>query len=138
MNEINIDEFLRNNKPVVKDDPAFMLEVQRRMKAVGGIKKEVDRQRRHGRFVILVTLFIGVAVGIMATISVMLFPMVNIKGQLADILASLAPWKPYLAIAAAIAVSLISIYLGDGSLLIINKLRLLHPSKTDGGDCLTH
>ena len=138
MNEINIEEFLRNNKPVVEDDPAFMLEVQRRMKAVGGIKKEVDRQRRHGRFVILVTLFIGVALGIMATISVMLFPMVNIKGQLADILASLAPWKPYLAITAAIAVSLISIYLGDRSSLIINKLRLLHPSKTDGGDYLTH
>jgi hypothetical protein len=138
MNEINIEEFLRNNKPVVKDNPTFMLEVQGRMKTVEGIKKEVDRQRRHGRFVILITLFIGVAVGIIATVFVMLFPMVKIKGQLADILASLAPWKPYLAIAAAIAVSLISIYLGDESSLIINKLRLLPPSKTDGGDCLTH
>lgn len=138
MNEINIEEFLRNNKPVVKDDPAFMLEVQLRMKAVEGIKKEVDRQRKHGRFVILVTLFIGVAVGIMATVFVMLFPLDIIKGQLADFTTLLAPWKPYLAIAAAIAVSLLSIYLGDNSLLIINKLRLLPPSKTDGGDCLTH
>ena len=138
MNKINIEEFLRNNKPVVKDDPAFMLEVQRKLDAVEDIKNEIDRQRRHGRSVILVTLFIGLAIGIITTISIVLFPLVNIKSQLADILTSLAPWKPYLAIAAAIAVSLLSIYLGDGSSLIINKLRILPPSKTDGGDCLTH
>ena len=138
MNEINIDEFLRNNKPMVKDDPAFMLNVQRKLDAVEGIKNEIDCKRRHGRSVILVTLFIGVATGIMATIIVMLFPLGNIKSRLADILASLAPWKPYLAIAAAIAVSLLSIYLGDNSPLIINKLFHLPPSKTDGGDCLSN
>ena len=138
MNDINIEEFLRNNKPVVKDDPAFILDVQRKLDAVEGIKYEVDRQRRHGRSVILVTLSIGVVTGIMATIIVMLFPLVNIKSQLADILASLAPWKPYLAIATAIAVSLISIYLGDGSLLIINKLHIIPPSKSGGEDCLSN
>ena len=138
MNEINIDEFLRKNKPMVKDDPAFTLNVQRKLDAVEGIKNEIDRQRRHGRSVILVTLFIGAATGIMVTIIVMLFPLGNIKSRLADILASLAPWKPYIAIAAAIAVSLLSIYLGDNSPLIINKLYHLPPSKTDGGDCLTN
>ncbi len=137
MNEINIDEFLRNNKPVVKDDPTFMLEVQRKLDAVEGIKNEIDRQRRHVRFVILVTIFIGVAIGISAAVFMMIFPMVNIKSQLADILTSLAPWKPYLAIATAIAVSLLSIYLGDNSTLIINKTHILPPSKTDGVDCST-
>jgi len=137
MNEINIDEFLRNNKPLVKDDPTFMLQVQRRMKAVEGIKNEVDRQRRHGHSAMVITLSIGLAAGIMATVFIMLFPLVNTKSQLADILTSLAPWKPYLAIAAAIAVSLLSIYLGDNSLLIINKFHLLPPSKTDGEDCST-
>ena len=137
MNEINIDEFLRNNKPVVKDDPAFMLEVQRRLNAVEGIKNEVDRQRRHSHSALVVTLFIGLAAGIMATVFVMLFPLDGIKGRFADILNSLAPWKPYLSIAAAIAVTLLSIYLGDNSTFIINKLHISPPSKTGGGDCLT-
>lgn len=137
MNEMELELFLRENKPVVKDDPAFLLEVQRKLDAVEGIKNEIDRQRRHVRFVILVTIFIGVAVGIMAAVFVMLFPMINIKSQLTDILTSLAPWKPYLAIATAIAVSLLSIYLGDNSTLIINKIHILPTSKTDGGDYST-
>ena len=138
MNDIELEKYLRESRPVVKDEPAFMLEVQQRLTTVEGIKNEVDRQRRQGRFVILVTLFIGVAAGIMATVFVMIFPLDIIKGQLADFTTLLAPWKPYLAIAAAIAISLLSIYLGDSSLLIINKLHILPPSKTSGGDCLTN
>jgi hypothetical protein len=49
MNEI--DEFLRANKPAVKDDPTFLLETRRRLEAVEGIKAEVDRQRSRGRLV---------------------------------------------------------------------------------------
>ena len=113
MNDIDIEQLLRENKPVVKDDPTFMLEVQQRLNAVDGIKKEIDRQRRHGHRVLLVTLIIGALVGILATLSFMLFPLDSIKDQLAGIMTLLAPWKPYLAIAAAIAVSVISILLGD-------------------------
>lgn len=113
MNNIDIEQLLRENKPVVKDDPTFMPEVQQRLNAVDGIKKEIDRQRRHGHRVLLVTLIIGALVGILASLSFMLFPMDSVKGQLAGIMTLLAPWKPYLAIAAAIAVAVISIFLGD-------------------------
>ena len=47
MNENDLNILLRTNKPVVKDDPAFMLKARQRMNAVEGIKNEVDRQRKH-------------------------------------------------------------------------------------------
>ena len=62
----NIEEFLRDNKPVVKDDPTFLLETQRRMKQVEGIKAEVDRQRVHGSMALIVTLVIGIVIGAFA------------------------------------------------------------------------
>ena len=59
MNEI--DEFLRANKPAVKDDPTFLLETRRRLEAVEGIKAEVDRQRSRGRLALVFALAIGFA-----------------------------------------------------------------------------
>ena len=138
MNEINIDEFLRNNKPVVKDDPAFLLKVRQRMDAVEGIKDEVDRQRRHGRSTILIALFIGVATGIIATLFFIAFPLVNVKSLQAGILASLSLWKPYLAIVVAIAVMLLSIHTGNSSAIIINKLHFLLPGKNAEDNQSTH
>ena len=138
MNEINIDEFLRNNKPVVKDDPAFLLKVRQRLDAVEGIKDEVDRQRRHGRSTILIALFIGVATGIIATLFFIAFPLVNVKSLQAGILASLSPWKPYLAIVVAIAVMLLSIHTGNSSAIIINKLHFLLPGKNAEDNQSTH
>ena len=70
----NLDQFLRENKPVVKDDPAFLLETRRRMDAVEGIKAEVDRQRRHGRTALLVTLVLGLAAGALMTAIAFLYP----------------------------------------------------------------
>ena len=64
MNEI--DEFLRGNKPAVKDDPTFMLETRRRLEAVEGIKAEVDRQRSRGRLALVFALAIGLAAGVFA------------------------------------------------------------------------
>lgn len=138
MNEINIDEFLRNNKPVVKDDPAFLLKVRQRLDAVEGIKDEVDRQRRHGRSTILIALFIGVATGIIATLFFIAFPLVNVKSLQAGILASLSLWKPYLAIVVAIAVMLLSIHTGNSSAIIINKLHFLLPGKNSEDNQSTH
>ena len=138
MNEINIDEFLRNNKPVVKDDPAFLLKVRQRLDAVEGIKDEVDRQRWHGRSTILIALFIGVATGIIATLFFIAFPLVNVKSLQAGILASLSLWKPYLAIVVAIAVMLLSIHTGNSSAIIINKLHFLLPGKNAEDNQSTH
>ena len=124
MNENDLNILLRANKPVVKDDPAFMLKARQRMSAVEGIKNEVDRQRKHGLITLSVTLLIGVAAGIIITVCLLLAP-------IDSILAFVEKWKLYLGIAASIAFALISIIFGDNSLLKINKLRLLPPLKND-------
>lgn len=124
MNENDLNILLRANKPVVKDDPAFMLKARQRMSAVEGIKNEVDRQRKHGLITLSVTLLIGVAAGIIITVCLLLAP-------IDSILAFVEKWKLCLGIAVSVAFALISIILGDNSLLKINKLRLLPPLKND-------
>ena len=69
-----IEDFLRENKPVPKDRPTFLLEAQHRLDAVEGIKAEVDRQRRHGRKALIIALSVGMAVGVLATVIAFLYP----------------------------------------------------------------
>ena len=57
----DIEDFLRENKPQVKEDPTFILEAQRRMEQVEGIKAEVDRQRSRGRVALIIALCAGLA-----------------------------------------------------------------------------
>ena len=105
----NIEEFLRGHKPQVKDDPTFLLETQRRMKQVEGIKAEVDRQRSHSRVTLIVTLIIGIVVGVVATFIGYICPFnLDTKaGTMASIILFLTTWKQYFFIlAAALSVSL--------------------------------
>lgn len=69
-----IEDFLRENRPVPKDDPTFILETRRRMDQVEGIKAEVDRQRRHGRVALILALAVGLALGVFATLIAFLYP----------------------------------------------------------------
>lgn len=80
MSEKNLDQFLRENKPAVSDDPAFLMETRRRLSAVEGIKNEMDRQRRSGRFVLLLTFLTGLTVGALVVAFFYLYP-----ADLADI-----------------------------------------------------
>ena len=69
-----IEDFLRENKPQVKNDPTFILETRRRLDQVEGIKAEVDRQRGHGRRALIVALVAGLAIGVLATVVAFLYP----------------------------------------------------------------
>ena len=131
MNENDLNILLRTNNPVVKDDPAFMLKARQRVNAVEGIKNEVDSQRKHGLITLSVTLLIGVAAGIIITVCLLLAPIDRI-------LAFVEKWKLFLGIAVSVAFALISIILGDNSLLKINKLRLLPPLKNAEGNHSTN
>lgn len=106
----NIEEFLRSNKPQLKDDPTFLLETNRRLKQVEGIKAEVDRQRTHGRMALIVTLVIGIVIGATAVIIDYICPVDLDKlnqGALAGIIVFLTTWKEYfLILAGALSVSL--------------------------------
>lgn len=108
--EDNIEEFLRSNKPQLKDDPTFLLETNRRLKQVEGIKAEVDRQRTHGRMALIVTLVIGIVIGATAVIIGYICPVDLDKlnqGALAGIIVFLTTWKEYfLILAGALSVSL--------------------------------
>ena len=70
----DIEQYLRENKPVVKDNPTFILETRRRMEAVEGIKGEVDRQRCTGRTALVIALAAGLAAGVIITVLAFLFP----------------------------------------------------------------
>lgn len=85
----DIEDFLRNNKPVVKDDPAFSRETLRRMDAVENLKKEVDCQRDYGRRALRVALLAGLVVGIMAAFA-------KTSPLMKDSLSDLAPFKVFL------------------------------------------
>lgn len=105
-----IDDFLRENKPVVKDDPAFLMETRRRMKDVDGIKEEVDRQRSRGRVTLIATLVTGLVLGVLVTALAFLYPVDTQSvgdGLWQALRAFLDTWKQYLVYpVAAIAVTL--------------------------------
>lgn len=117
MNEMELELFLRENKPVVKDDPAFLLEVRQRLNAVEGIKNEVDRQRRLRHIALTVTLLLGMVAGCLISSFILIAPMDSIRTFVGE-------WNLYIAIAASISITLISVFLGGNSLLNIKKLRL--------------
>lgn len=112
-----IEDFLRENKPVVKDNPTFILEARRRMEAVEGIKAEVDRQRCYGRLALIITLMAGLLLGVVATAIAFLYPIdaesVG-KGVLDSIRLFLTTWKQYLLLPVALLAIALSMVLMSG------------------------
>lgn len=95
----DIESFLRENKPQVEKNPLFILEVQQKMRAVDGIKAEVDRQRRYGRMALVAALVFGLMAGALAVSLAYLYP-VDTETIADNIIISikhiLDPWKHYL------------------------------------------
>lgn len=103
MKRTDIESFLRENRPQVKDNPTFLLEVQKKMREVDGIKSEVDSQRRYGRQAIVLALSVGLICGLAIAALAYLYPVGDLK-------ITLAPWKHYILIliaACAIALGII-------------------------------
>lgn len=115
MNENDLNKLLRTNKPVVKDDPAFMLKARQRVNAVEGIKNEVDRQRRRGLIALAVTLIIGLAAGILIAVFLLLAPIDSIRALIGE-------WKLYIEVAVSIIFTLIAIYLGNGISVFVRTI----------------
>ena len=110
----DIEEFLRENKPQVKEDPTFILEAQRRMEQVDGIKAEVDRQRTRGRVALIVALCIGLAVGVFATAMAFLYPVdahASTEGFLQAVRVFLQDYRQYLFMPIALLAIALSIVL---------------------------
>ena len=118
MNDNDLNILLKTNKPVVKDDPAFMLKARQRMNAVEGIKNEVDRQRRHGLIALSVTLLIGLAAGILITVFILLDPIDSIRALIGE-------WKLYIEVGVSIVFTLIAIYLGNGISVFVRTIPVI-------------
>ena len=99
MKDKDIESILRDSRPQVRENPAFLLEVQQKMRAVEGIKNEVDRQRRYGRTALIMTLFLGLIFGGAAMFLAYLFPIdtaaIN-DGILSDIRVFIESYRQYL------------------------------------------
>lgn len=96
----DIESFLRENRPQVKDNPTFLLEVQRKMREVEGIKAEVDRQQKYGKIALVITLVFGLLLGVLTMLLAYLVPVDGLIDT--DIIASIRlgvePIKEYLII----------------------------------------
>ena len=114
MKNTDIEYLLRENKPQVKDNPTFLLEVQQKMRAVDGIKSEVDCQRRYGHQALVIALVAGLVLGSIVATLAYLYPInPEMLGEslIDDIKMALDPWKHYVLIFMAIcAITLGVIY----------------------------
>lgn len=99
MKNHDIEALLRENKPQVKDNPTFLLEVQQKMNAVEGIKAEVDRQRRLGKRAIVIALIAGIIAGTAAVSLAYLYPVdpeMMYDGILAEVRLFIETYKQYM------------------------------------------
>ena len=108
MTDNDIEKLLKEARPVIKDDPAFLMETRRRMEQVEGIKSEVDRHHRSARRILVITLVAGLVLGMLAMLLVFLYPsVVRENTLLSQIRNFLYEWKEYLMfLIAALAVTL--------------------------------
>ena len=105
MKNTDLESLLRGNKPQVKDNPTFLLEVQQKMCAVDGIKSEVDRQRRYGRRALVFALIAGLILGGIFTLLAYFYPINQEslgESLLTDIKMALDPWKLYILLFVAV------------------------------------
>ena len=104
MKNKDIESILRDSRPQVQDNPAFLLEVQQKMRAVEGIKTEVDRQRRYGRTALILALVSGLILGAAAMFMAYLYPIDTAAisdGIISDIRVFLESYKQYLLLSIA-------------------------------------
>ena len=99
MKDKDIESILRDSRPQVRENPAFLLEVQQKMSAVEGIKNEVDRQRRYGRTALILTLVSGLILGAAAISLAYLYPIDTTaisESFISDIRVFLESYRQYL------------------------------------------
>jgi hypothetical protein len=107
---MDIEQYLRDNKPEMPEEGQFMVETNARLRNVEGVKKCVNEDLRRGRMALIITLAVGLALGCLISLWVVFYPMPSIEvGQsaIARIMAGLKEWKDFLiALVAVCAITL--------------------------------
>ena len=117
MKDNNIELYLKENKPPKPEDENFLIEMNAKLDAVEGIKTEVDSQRRMGRAVLVLTLFIGLAAGLFVAAFIVLHPVKPSNlGQefFKRILDFIYEWKIYIIFPIAITAIILPLVLCKG------------------------
>ena len=117
MNEQQLDDFLKGNKPRVENDPTFILETRRRMAQVEGIKAEVDRTSRTGRVALIVALVAGVVFGAAITAMAYFFPVkpeMDGLGWVSEARVWLQTYRQYLLVPVAALITALALVLSLG------------------------
>ena len=111
----DIESYLRQHRPIVDDDPTFLLKVQQRMRAVEGIKQEVDRQRKHHNKLMAYTLIIGAISSATLLTLLNIYPInhdINTQQFITKVCIAIEPWRHYL-MAAVVACTIGATFLLD-------------------------
>ena len=112
---MDIEQYLRDNKPEMPEEGQFLVETNARLSNVEGVKKCVDDNRHRGRMALIIALAFGLGLGCLMTLLVMFFPLPSIEvdqSAIAKISAGLMEWKEFLiALFAGCAITLGVVFL---------------------------
>jgi len=107
---MDIEQYLRDNKPEMPEEGQFLVETNARLCNVEGVKKCVDEDRHRGRVALIIALGAGLVLGCLATLLVVIYPFPSIEvnqSALAKVVAELLKWKAFLiALIAGCAIAL--------------------------------
>lgn len=93
---IDIEQILRENRPELPEEGQFLIETNARLAKVEGIKRSIDKERRHSRAALLAALAAGVVIGCAVTLFMIFCPLPSVKmdpSYFEKILALLYKWK---------------------------------------------
>ncbi len=95
---MDIEQYLRENKPEMPEEGQFLVETNARLSNVEGVKKCVDEDRHRGRTALIIALAAGLVVGCLVTLYGMRHPMASTGMELSFIsklAETLQRWKPF-------------------------------------------
>ena len=113
----DIEQLLRDNKPEMPDEGAFLIETNARLSQVEGIKSTVDHEYRRGRRALIIALIAGAALGSILTLLVTFYPLPPLdvdRTAFTNVVETLRSYRQYILIpVAACAIAL--------GILLMNK-----------------
>ena len=107
---MDIEQYLRDNKPEMPEEGQFLVETNARLSNVEGVKKCVDEERHRGRMALIIALAVGLGLGCLTTLLVVFCPLPSVefgRSAVARVLAGLKEWKEFMiALVAVCAIAL--------------------------------